>query len=151
MRLELVLCAVVALLSAACDLGGTPDGGEGEMIPIVPSGDAADLVRAGETMVAARDRLILPTQPFQGSPGRSVISRDDTTGAASSMSHSNPVASSGPTSPVNCRSVSLPERFSSNWARVTRRPSCSIYAEKDSMMRSGFTSGLSSAVARSNR
>src|SRR5712691_11421753 len=56
--------------------------------------------------------------PFQGSPGSSSISRDDTTAASSSGSQWYSGASRGPMSAMNSGSRSFRAKFSSNCARV---------------------------------
>src|SRR5437867_4963220 len=54
--------------------------------------------------------------PFHGSPGRSLIRRDDTASAPSFISHENPSASSGVRSAMNCG-----ERiFAAIFARIER-------------------------------
>ena len=100
-----------------------------------------------------KDSDSLPDYPlhFQGSPARRCMRRDKTMAAAALTFQVNPAARSGPRSPVNCRSRSLVLRFCSNWARVTRWPSRRMYSENVATTRSGLTSGLSRAVARSNR
>lgn len=58
MRWTLALCTLIMLLGSACVEGVSPEADKGKMIPIVPPANAEGLVRAGESPVEARDRLI---------------------------------------------------------------------------------------------